>query len=172
MDRLSLRWVYIFVLLAAVAASGYVLTLHMQERAMHVMPVGLTSFKVTDPPPGCGRWREHMPANRDAATYRLYIEARKLWRSKIAWQLTREENLRILNDVSLAAERGDWGARALLAHFYQRGLGTMPSNRVLEGDADKSVAIVRQAAAAGQPWGLYDLGVAYVSRFVGSCTHS
>ncbi len=131
------------------------------------MPTGLKKFNLTDPLPVCGRWKQHMPATREAATYHLYIEARKLWRSKIAWQLTREENTRILHDVSLAAERGDWGARALLAHFYQRGLGTMPSNRVLEGDADKSVAIVRQAAAAGQPWGLFDLGVAYEHGYGG-----
>lgn len=62
------------------------------------MASGLTKFKINDPLPVCGHWKEHMPATRDAATYRLYIEARKLWRSKIAWQLTRDENTRILHD--------------------------------------------------------------------------
>ncbi len=158
---------FIFVAIAILVAVYY-FVLNLQERAFHVMPSGLSKFNIADPLPPCGRWKEHMSPTRDAATYRLYIEARKLWRSKIAWQLTREENTRILHDVSLAAERGDWGARALLAHFYQRGLGTMPSNRVLEGDADKSVAIVRQAAAVGQPWGLFDLGVAYEHGYGGA----
>ncbi len=135
---------------------------------MHVMPAGLTSFKLTDPLPVCGRWKEHMPTTRDAATYRLYIEARKLWRSKIEWQLTRQEAARILNDVGLAAERGDWGALALMAYFYREGLGPLPGNNVLKPDLDKSVAIVRQAAAAGLPWGLFDLGVAYEHGYGGA----
>jgi hypothetical protein len=168
MNQLPARWICLSILFALLTTGGYFLTQYLQERAMHVMPAGLTSFKLTDPLPVCSRWKEHMPSFRAPAPYRLYIEARKLWRSKIAWQLTKEENTRILHDVDLAAEEGDWGARALLAHFYQRGLGTMPSNRVLEGDADKSVAIVRQAAAAGLPWGLFDLGVAYEHGYGGA----
>jgi hypothetical protein len=102
-----------------------------------------------------------MPAIRDPAAYHLYTGARKIWRSKIGWQLTRAETTRILADVSKAADLGDWGARALMAHFYLHGLGTLESNHVLDADPEKAVEIRRKAAEAGQPWGLYDLGVAY-----------
>lgn len=109
-----------------------------------------------------------MPVKRDPAAYRLYIEARKLWRSKIEWQLSREEAVRILTDVRNAADHGDWGARALLAHFYLEGLGPLETNEVLKPDPYKAVEIVRVAASAMQPWGLYDLGVAYEHGYGGA----
>jgi TPR repeat protein len=128
---------------------------------MHTIPIGLRAFDVNAPIPTCGRWKETMPKRRDPDAYRLYINARNLWRSKIEWQLTREEALGILRDVQTAAHQGDWGARALLAYFYRSGLGPLQSNHVLDPDPDKSVEIVRMAVAAGQAWGYYDLGVAY-----------
>ncbi|SFV09420.1 hypothetical protein SAMN05216552_10303 [Pseudoduganella namucuonensis] len=135
---------------------------------MHAIPQGLTRFNVTDPIPHCGRWKENMPATRDPEVYRLYIQARKLWRSKIEWELSRTEAQQILADVELASKKGDWGARALLAYFYRSGLGPLSSNKVLDQDADKTVAIAREAAAAGQPWGLYDLGVAHEHGYGGA----
>lgn len=108
-----------------------------------------------------------MPATRDPKAFRLYIEARKVWRSKIGWQLTRDETERILSDVSKAADMGDWGARALLAHFYLYGLGVLESNQVLAADPEKAIEIQRMGADAGQPWGLYDLGVAYEHGYGG-----
>lgn len=108
-----------------------------------------------------------MPSQRDPAAFHLYIEARKVWRNKIGWELTREETTRILTDVSQAAEMGDWGARALLAHFYLYGLGSLDSNHVLDAAPEKAVEIQRMAAEAGQPWGLYDLGVAYEHGYGG-----
>ncbi len=128
---------------------------------MHALPLGFSKFNLSDPPPSCARWKDNMPAARDSSTFRLYIEARRIWRSKIEWQLTRNEAERILSDVSKAAELGDWGARSLMAHFYLDGLGVLESNRVLDADPKKAVEIQRTAAEAGQPWGLYDLGVAY-----------
>ncbi len=109
-----------------------------------------------------------MPATRDAAPYQRYIDARKLWRSKIGGELTREEMLRVLNDVQGAASQGDWGARALMANFYRSGLGPIKSNHVLDADFDKSVAISRTAVAAGQAWGFHDLGVAHKSGYGGA----
>ncbi|MEF9927867.1 MAG: hypothetical protein RR983_01775 [Massilia sp.] len=91
-----------------------------------------------------------MPRTRDPAAYRLYIDARKLWRSKIEWQLPRQEALSILHDVQAAANQGDWGARALMAYFYRTGLGPLDTNNVLDPDADKLVEILRSAAATGQ----------------------
>jgi uncharacterized protein len=111
---------------------------------------------------------KHMPANRDPDTYRLYIEARKVWRSKIAWQFTREEAIRILTDVRQASEQGDWGARALMAYFYLHGLGPLDSNHVLDPDPVKAVDIARMAAEVRLPWGLYDLGVAYEHGYGGA----
>lgn len=109
-----------------------------------------------------------MPATRDPEAYRIYIEARKVWRSKIAWQFTREEASRILFDVRRAADMGDWGARALMARFYLHGLGVLESNHVLDADPDKGVDIVRMAAKVMQPWGLYDLGVAHEHAYGGA----
>ena len=88
--------------------------------------------------------------------------------AKIEWQLSHEDATRILNDVKKAAELGDWGARALLAHLYIEGLGPLASNEVLKPDAYKSVEIARLAAEAMQPWGLYDLGVAYEHGYGGA----
>jgi TPR repeat protein len=124
-------------------------------------PAGLEEFKISDPVPKCGTWRQHMPKTRDPAAYRIYMNARKLWRTKIEWQLTRDELIQVLEGVRKAAEMGDWGARALMARFYLEGLGVLDSNRVLQPAPEKAVAIVRAAAALDQPWGLYDLGVAY-----------
>ncbi len=128
---------------------------------MHTIPAGLRAFDVNGAIPTCGRWKDTMPKTRDPAAYRLYINARNLWRSKIAWQLTRQEFLGIFHDVQTAANQGDWGARALMAHFYRSGLGPLESNHTLDIDLDKSVEIVRTAVAAGQAWGYYDLGVAH-----------
>jgi TPR repeat protein len=155
-------------LLIAIVTGVFLYVDHVRYQAMHTIPQGLYRFKLTDPPPACDRWKEHMPATRDPDVYRLYIEARKLWRSKIAWQLTRTEALRILTDVNLASQKGDWGARALMGYFYRHGLGPLPSNHVLDPDADKTVEMARMAAAAGQPWGLYDLGVAHEYGYGGA----
>ncbi|SFV18149.1 hypothetical protein SAMN05216552_11012 [Pseudoduganella namucuonensis] len=135
---------------------------------MHAMPPGLSPFNVDAPIPPCGRWKDNMPSTRDAAVYQRYIAARKLWRSKIEWQLTLQEAQSIFADVSFAAERGDWGAKALLAYFYLNGLGPMPSNHVVGQEASKAVAIAQQAAAAGQPWGYFDLGVAHQHGYGGA----
>ena len=70
-----------------------------------------------------------MSAKRDPAAYRLYIEGRKVWRSKIEWQLSRDEATRILTDVRKSADLSDGGARALLAHFYLEGLGRLKQMR-------------------------------------------
>lgn len=109
-----------------------------------------------------------MPKVRDPEAYRLYIQARKQWRSKIAWQFTKDELLKILADVRTAADKGDWGARALLAHFYLHGLGPMPWNKVLDQEENQGVAIARVAVAAGQPWGYYDVGVAHQYGYGGA----
>jgi hypothetical protein len=108
-----------------------------------------------------------MPTSRDPVAYGLYIEARHVFRSKAAWQLTPEETTRILTDVRKAADLGDWGARALMAHFYLRGLGVLESNHVLDAAPEKAVEIARAAAKALQPWGLYDLGVAHEHGYGG-----
>jgi len=54
-----------------------------------------------------------------------------------------------------------------MARFYLRGLGILESNHVLDADPVKSVEITRMAAEAMQPWGLYDLGVAYEHGYGG-----
>ena len=64
---------------------------------MHALPYGFKKFSLDDPLPACARWKEHMPASRDPATYGLYIQARKLWRSKIEWQLSHDDATRILS---------------------------------------------------------------------------
>jgi uncharacterized protein len=48
-----------------------------------------------------------------------------------------------------------------MAHFYLHGLGGLDTNNVLEPVPEKAVAIERLAVKAGQPWGFFDLGVAY-----------
>lgn len=135
---------------------------------MHTMPPGLQAFDINGPIPICGRWKDTMPKVRDPVAYRLYINARKLWRSKIEWQLTRQEALSILHDVQAASNQGDWGGRALMAYFYRHGLGPLEKNHVLDPDADKLVAILRTAVAAGQAWGYYDLGVAHEHGYGGA----
>lgn len=127
----------------------------------------LAPFRASDPPPSCARWRNHMPRYREIEPYRLYIEARKRWRSKVEWQFTREELLNIFQDVEMAAKSGDWGARALLAHFYLEGLGPIDSNHILDPNPEKYIEILRAAVAAGQPWAYYDIGVAHENGYAG-----
>jgi TPR repeat protein len=167
MKNLHAKRAKIFSLLAAMVAA-YFLFEELKFRAMHKMPEGLVRFNISATVPACGRWKDHMSAQRDPEIYQVYIAARKLWRSKIEWQLTHAEAARILNDVSFAAGKGDWGAKALMATFYGEGLGPLESNHVLDPDADKAVAIIRQAVAAGLPWGFYDLGVAYEYGYGGA----
>jgi uncharacterized protein len=167
MNRSIRRWTPRFAFFLVALASAFALHEYFQERALHDLPHGFKRFDRSGQLPACGRWKEHMPAARDPSAYRLYIEARGIWHSKIGWQLTRAETTRILADVSKAADLGDWGARALMAHFYMHGLGTLESNHVLDADPEKAVEIRRAAAEAGLPWGLYDLGVAYEHGYGG-----
>lgn len=162
------RWICLFALLVLLTVGAFFVNDHLQERALHALPYGFKKFSVNDPLPACARWKENMPKNREPKVYRLYIEARKLWRSKIEWQLTHDEAVRILTDVTRAADQGDWGARALLSHFYLDGLGPLDSNNVLNPNPYKAVEIARMAAEARQPWGLYDLGVAYEHGYGGA----
>jgi len=156
------RWLFFVGLLLAILAAGtYFIIQHYRYQAMHTLPEGLTRFDVNAPPPACGRWKDHMPKTRDPEIYRPYIAARKLWRSKIGWQLTHAETTHILDAVHTAAVKGDWGARSLMATFYRRGLGVMPSNHVLDPDPMKAMQLVRLGVEAGQPWAFYDLGVGY-----------
>ena len=155
------RWILVACASVVIAIGAYFLQRHLEYVKMHTIPTGLQAFDVNGPIPTCGRWKNTMPRSRDPAAFRLYLSARKLWRSKIEWQLTRQEALSILHDVQDAAAQGDWGARALMAYFYRSGLGPLDSNHVLDPDGNKSVEIVRAAVAAGQAWGYYDLGVAY-----------
>ena len=165
----SLRHWFTLVGTSLAAVLGiYAYAQHVEYVKMHAIPAGLQAFDVNSPIPTCGRWKDTMPKTRDPAAYRLYINARKLWRSKIEWQLTRQEALSILHDVQAAANQGDWGARALMAYFYRSGLGPLDTNHVLDPDADKSVEIVRMAVAAGQAWGYYDLGVAHEHGYGGA----
>lgn len=168
MNILRLRRSFALALLAVLAAGVFFLNDYNKERALHKLPYGFKKFSVSDPLPACARWKEHMPSIRDAATYLLYIEARKFWRSKIEWQLSHEEATKILNDVRKAADLGDWGARALMAHFYLEGLGPLKSNEVLKPDPYKAVEIARMAAKEMLPWGLFDLGVAYEHGYGGA----
>lgn len=168
MNNSRQHWMYTLALLVIMAAGAFFVKDYLQERALHTLPYGFKKFSMSDPLPACARWKDHMPASRDPAAYRLYIEARKVWRSKIAWQFTREEATRILTDVQKAAKLGDWGARALMAHFYLHGLGVLESNHVLDANPDKSVEIARMAAKEMQPWGLYDLGVAHEHGYGGA----
>jgi TPR repeat protein len=162
------RWIIVVGASFVAAAAAYSYAQHLEYVKMHTMPPGLQAFDVNGPIPTCGRWKDTMPKTRDPAAYRLYINARKLWRSKIEWQLTRQEALSILHDVQTAANQGDWGARALMAYFYRHGLGPLDKNHVLDPDADKLVGILREAVAAGQAWGYYDLGVAHEHGYGGA----
>lgn len=138
-----------------------------KEFAMDAMPPELKEFDLMNTAPECASWKRHMAKSRDPKAYRIYMEARKIWRSKIEWQLTHDESKRILEGVRTAAEMGDWGARALLAKFYLQGLGVLDTNRILAPDPEKAIAIVREAAALGQPWAIHDLGVAHESGYGG-----
>lgn len=133
-----------------------------------VMPDGFHFFNVSDPPPPCARWKDHMPKFRNPEVFKIYINARKLWRSKIEWEMNRSDLQKILQDVQMAASRGDWGGIALMAYFYREGLGSLPENNVLQPDLDKSVALIRKAVDAGQPWGFYDMGVAHEYGYGGA----
>lgn len=164
---LRLRWKLFLVLLCALAAGVLWERENLEERKLHTLPYGFEPFNIYAPPPACGRWKEHMPATRGPKAYRVYIEARKLWRSKFGWQLSREENTRILTDVRTASDLGDWGARALLAHFYLYGLGVLDTNHVLDAAPEKAIEIERMAAKELQPWAIYDLGVAYENGYGG-----
>ena len=164
----AIRWLSFAALAGTFAFGGLKYRAHLEYVAMHTMPPGLYEFKVTDPRPVCGRWKDHMPHQRDPEAYRLYIKARNFWRSKKEFEFTREELQSILADVTLAAEKGDWGARALLAHFYLEGLGPLDTNKVLDSEPEKGVRIIRQAVVAGQAWGYYDLGVAYQYGYGGA----
>lgn len=167
--RPTIRYrMYIAAASVAIATGTYFLQQHLEYVKMHTIPAGLQAFDVNAPIPTCGRWKDTMPRTRDPEVYRLYMNARKLWRSKIEWQLTRQEAVSILHDVQAAANQGDWGARALMAYFYRSGLGPLEKNHVLDPDANKSVEIVRSAVAAGQAWGYYDLGVAHEHGYGGA----
>jgi len=159
---------YFAAALVAIMTGAYFLQQHLEYVKMHTIPATLQAFDVNGPIPTCGRWRDTMPKTREPDAYRRYINARKLWRSKIEWQLTRQEALSILHDVQDAANQGDWGARALMAYFYRSGLGPLESNHVLDPDPDKSVEIVRAAVTAGQAWAYFDLGVAHEHGYGGA----
>lgn len=154
------------VLLTAIAIYYYID--YVRYKAMHAIPPGLSRFDVTGPVPSCDSWKAHMPTVRDPKPYRIYIDARNRWRSKIAWQFTKDELTQILADVRTAADMGDWGAWALLSYFYLHGLGPLPKNKVLDQDEFKSVAIARMAVEAGQAWGYYDVGVAHQYGYGGA----
>lgn len=104
-----------------------------KEDVMQDAILNLPKFDVNAAAPICGRWRDNMPSIRSREVYDVYINARKIWRSKQAWLFEKSENQSILNDVMFSAEKGDWGAKALLANFYRQGLGgclqIMSSNR-------------------------------------------
>ena len=168
MNKEFIRCLPFAAFVGALVFGGLKYRAHLEYVATHTMPPGLYEFKVTDPPPVCGRWKDHMPRRRDPEAYRLYIKARNLWRSKREFEFTREELQSILSGVRLAAEKGDWGARALLAHFHLRGLGHLDTNKVLDSEPEKGVQIIRQAVEAGQAWGYYDLGVAHQYGYGGA----
>lgn len=84
------RWRTLVLLFAGFFAVA-VYIVYSKESALHALPYGFKKFSLSDPLPLCGRWKEHMPLARDPEAYKVYIEARRLWRSKIGWQLTRAE---------------------------------------------------------------------------------
>jgi hypothetical protein len=168
MNKSSIRWLSLAALTGVIIFGSSKYRAHLEYVAMHTMPPGLYEFKVTDPPPTCRRWKDHMPRQRDPEAYRVYIKARSFWRSKREFEFTREELLGILADVRLAAEKGDWGARALLAHFHLHGLGHLDTNKVLDSEPEKGVQIAREAVLGGQAWGYYDLGVAHEYGYGGA----
>lgn len=149
------------IFLCVCIAAGYGYFRLMEYRTMHKMPSYLMTFNIQDPAPICSRWRDQMPKTRNAEVYNAYIAARKLWRSKGEWNLSREELLGVFAIVQDAAKKGDWGAKALLAQFYREGLGVSGANSVLQMDGAKAIEIEREAANQGQAWGFYNLGVAH-----------
>lgn len=158
------------VALLALAMLGAVLLTFInypRGRGMDDLPTGFDEFTFSDAPPACVDWKQSMPKFRDPVAYGIYMKARKLWRSKAEWALTREENLQIFSGIREAAEMGDWGARALLARFYLQGLGVLESNQVLVPEPEKAIEIVRAGAALDQSWALYELGVAYEHGYGG-----
>lgn len=155
------------VLFSVLIALLYGLLALEKHNAIHRLPRDLRPFALAEAPPSCGYWKGHMPTTRNELPYKRYIRARNLWRSKIEWQFSRDELLSIFRDVETSAKEGDWGARALLAKFYREGLGPMDTNHILDPAPEKSIEIVRQAVAAGQPWAYYDLGVAYEQGYGG-----
>lgn len=156
----------LFTLSAVMFVTSVVPGVHgKRENYMNTMPPQLKRFSLSDAPPECASWKATMPKVRDVEYYRIYITARNFWRSKIEWEFTRNELERVLRDVERAANGGDWGARALLAYFYLRGLGPLDTNRVLEPAPEKAVQIYKAAVDAGQAWGYYDLGVAYENGY-------
>lgn len=120
----------------------------------------LETFDIAAPMPSCGRWKDQMPKVRQVEPYTRYIAARKKWRSKRAWELTSDEIKWIFAEVSWAASQGDWGARALLSHFYLNSIGMRNVNWIFDPDPFKAVELMAAAAQAGQAWGYYDLGTA------------
>jgi TPR repeat protein len=158
---LKFRARYLVPATAAIALLIYFFLPSLERMVMYAIPSDFVRFSINNPPPPCQRWRANMPDIRDPEPYELYISARKLWRSKLEWEFTRGELQKILRDVELAALRGDWGARALLATFYRDGLGPLDKNHVLDPIPEKAIEIIRSGVAAGQPWAHYDLAAAY-----------
>lgn len=164
---MSRKWISILAVVVTVIFLAFFATLK-KEKNMNEMPSYLKAFNVQDPVPACAKWRDHMPEKRDPEVYRIYIHARKLWRSKKPWQFSRDELLAILRDVKIAADAGDWGAKSLLSHFYLNGLGPLDSNNVLPKQPENAVLLAREAVKSGQPWGYYDLGVAHEHGYGGA----
>ena len=151
-----------------VATAAISLTNVKRDPKMSAQPMHLSKFVVNDPPPKCGNWKDSMPRERLLGPFQKYLAARQFWRSRVEYQFTRAELQWVLTEVRDAADAGDWGARALLAHFYRTGLGPFDSNHVLDPDSKKYIDIVNAAARAGQAWGYYDLAVAYEQGFGGA----
>lgn len=160
-------WTIILTLVFFVGAI-YFYFRDLEMQSMNDLPVGLSYFNINSARPDCGRWRENMPALRNPDVFQRYINARKLWRSKVEWELSHFETSQVLEGVEFSAGRGDWGAKALLAHFYLNGLGPLKSNSVLQIDKNKAVSIAREAVLAGIPWGFYDVGVAHERGYGGA----
>lgn len=142
-------------------AGASLIFINLRLKFMENHETKLDKFSINSPPPTCARWKDYMPKHRDVEAFEIYISARKLWRSKPIWRMDRADAEKILHDVSFAAEKGDWGARALLENFYLYGFGPVESNHVLDPAPEKGVHLMRQAVAAGIPFGYYDLGTAF-----------
>ena len=77
------RWMLTIAASLVIATGGYFLQQHLAYVTLHRIPAGLRAFDVNGPIPTCGKWKDTMPKTRAEAPYRLYMNARKLWRSKI-----------------------------------------------------------------------------------------